>query len=114
MLLGVKWGGPLRRTAFADAVLDISAPDDYLLSLNGPLLLELGGTFLGVVIPYHVVLAGDQTVLRVELGVIPGAQAQLVAKAWASTMVQRTHAALNQIRLNTRPLRPTPDRYEIL
>jgi hypothetical protein len=110
----VRWGGPRRATAYAEALADISSPDVYLLGISGPIELQVGGTFMGVVIPYEVVQVTNGTTIRVSLGDIGGVLAQQVSWMWFSVMVQRTHAELQIKRAHTRHLRPPDGQYNVL
>jgi hypothetical protein len=92
------WGGKRRDTAYIEAVLDLGAPDQYTVEQNGPVQVQLGGTFAGVVIPWQSLDCVDGTVLKVCIGKVPAKTAQLVGKAWYEAMVMRVRATLDIMR----------------
>ena len=87
-------------------MLDVSAPDQEALYLNGDLMLQVGGTFGGVRIPPEVVFARDNTTIRVKAGQLPPKVAMSVGKAWFEVMVMRTNAALQVYRAMTPRIPP--------
>lgn len=102
----VRWVG---KVAYFEAVLDVSGPDLEALFHNGDLLLQVGGKFEGVTIPYEIQAAHDNTTIRVRAGVLPPKVALSVGKTWFAVMVMRTTAALQVYRAMT-PRLP-PDKY---
>ena len=76
------------------AVLDLSAPDLWVVEQNGPVVIQLGGTFDGVTIPWGTQACVDGSVVRVVLGKLPGPKAQSVGKAWYEAIVMRVRATL--------------------
>jgi hypothetical protein len=102
----VRWVG---RVAYFSAVLDVSGPDLEALFHNGDLMLQVGGKFEGVTLPYEIQAVHDNTTIRVKAGVLPPKVALSVGKTWFAVMVMRTTAALQVYRSMT-PRIP-PDKY---
>lgn len=74
--------------------MDLSDPDRWVVEQSGPVAIQLGGMFAGVMIPYETKACVDGTVLRVLIGKVPAKTAQAVGKAWYEAMVMRVRATL--------------------